>query len=557
MPPVTRKQIKAMVSRHDKLKGDRATFESLWQTAMEVIQPRKAYFTKEHLPGDYDQSQVYNSTQTIANERLAGNMHGLLTNPDGQWFEIITADESTSRAWAAGVWLEVVMELIRRNIRDSNFDSQMHETYLDEGAIGSSLLLQVPGEGPGPYGSGLRFQSLTVAECVLAENAAGIIDTLFRQVPMSVRQAAMKFGENRLSRDHQRLLETQPDAQVKFLHCVYPREDVIPGAYDRFNKPWASIYIDPESEMSMRESGYDEWPLGVSRWTKLSGEIYGRGPGLTALPDILMLQRKERTQIRAEEKATDPPLLLPDDGVLRPVKLGAGTLNYYDATRQDVRTIMGQLPVGNPGIGADSIMRLEAKIMSIFLADLFDLKESPQMTATEAALRDERQRRALSPVAGRHKAENLRPTIVRAFGILWRQGQIPPPPPELVNQQLMINYTTPIARSTRMAEAEGLQYLMGAMMPMLQINPQVADNFNWDELARLASELFSIPKRAMQSNEAVAQIREQRQQMIQAQQQLELARQAGESIEQAGRAGAAVEQAKQLEAQNQPQQEAI
>ena len=121
----------------------------------------------------------------------------------------------------------------------------------------------------------------------------------------------------------------------------------------------------------------------------------------------------------------------------------------------------------------------------------------------------------------------------------------------------MINYTTPIARSTKMAEAEGLQYLMGAMAPMLQINPQVADNFNWDELSRLASELFSIPKRAMQSNEAVAAIRQQRQEMMQAQQQLELARQAGESVEQAGRAGVAVEQAKQLEMQNQPQQEAI
>ena len=46
---------------------------------------------------------------------------------------------------------------------------------------------------------------------------------------------------------------------------------------------------------------------------KASGEVYGRGLGEAVLADVKMLNRMDRTTIRAAEKMADPPLLAPPE----------------------------------------------------------------------------------------------------------------------------------------------------------------------------------------------------------------------------------------------------
>jgi len=68
------------------------------------------------------------------------------------------------------------------------------------------------------------------------------------------------------------------------------------------------------------------------------------GMGWNALPDTKMLNTMERTGIRAWQKATDPPLVLPDEGMSLPVKTGPGGVTYnsnWDKQGADAKPLYG------------------------------------------------------------------------------------------------------------------------------------------------------------------------------------------------------------------------
>ena len=52
---------------------------------------------------------------------------------------------------------------------------------------------------------------------------------------------------------------------------------------------------------------------------------------MTALPDVKMLNEMSKTTIKAAQKQVDPPLLVPDDGFILPVRTVPGGLNFYRA----------------------------------------------------------------------------------------------------------------------------------------------------------------------------------------------------------------------------------
>ena len=84
----------------------------------------------------------------------------------------------------------------------------------------------------------------------------------------------------------------------------------------------------------------------------------------------------------------------------------------------------------------------------------------------------------LGPVLSRLNHEVLRPLIERAYNILARAGQIPPPPPELVGQQLNIEYTSMLARSQRAIRANGLTNFLGMVGQIAQFKPEALMKIN-------------------------------------------------------------------------------
>lgn len=494
-----------LLRRQEQLAGARATWESHWQEVADYVLPRRADIVARSTRGAKRTEKLFDATAIHANELLAAALHAMLTNPATRWFDLRLAQPAGLRTDpAARLWLQHAADMLIEAFTESNLAPQLHELYLDLGCFGTGCLYVEEEAG------GLRFSTRHPAEIFVAESAHGTIDTVYRRFVFTARQAVQQFGAEALGPRLRGAAAKTPDAEFGFVHAVLPRAERGPGKAGNRNLPYASIYVSVDDRAIVSESGYHEFPYMVPRWAKVSGEVYGRSPGMTVLPDVKMLNEICRTTLRAAQKAVDPPLMMPDDGFLGPVRAMPGGINYYRAGTAD--RIEPLVTGGNVGLGLEIEEQRRALIRSAFFIDLLQLAGGPQMTATEVLQRTDEKLRLLGPLLGRLQSELLRPLIIRAVGVLGRAGRLPPAPPSLLGASLEIDYISPIARAQRAEEVQAMSRAWEAVAPFAGANPEMLDLIDGDRLLRHVVDRLGGPAGVLRSNGAVAKLRRERKQ---------------------------------------------
>lgn len=516
---------RVLLKRLDKLAVQRATWEHHWQEVAEYIVPRKADVTKQRSAGDKRMEQIYDGTAIHAAEMLSASLHGMLTNPSMQWFDLAYLEEDLNLDDEAKEYLEAVTGIMQREFQRSNFAEQIHELYSDLVTFGTGVMMI----DAAPEGGGVRFGTRHISECYLSEDQFGRVDTVFRKFKMPVRSVAMMFGAENLGDKLQRKLERDPYEEVTLVHVVMPRTERDVRRIDANNKPYASIYIDPTEKMIIREGGYDEFPYVCPRWLKSSFEQnYGRSPGMTALPDTKMINAMSRVTITAAQKQVDPPLMVPDDGFMLPIRTTPGGLNFY---RGGTRDRIEPLNIGaNNPLGLNLEEQRRTAIRAAFYVDQLILGQGPQMTATEVVQRTEEKMRLLGPVLGRLQAELLQPMIERVFQILSRQNKLPPSPAFLSDRDLDIEYVSPLAKAQRQSDVQGIMRLFELLSPLAGIDPGVFDHLDTDGLVRYMLSTLSIPARVTKGEGEIMRDRSRRQEQEQMQMQMQEATQTAEAL---------------------------
>jgi hypothetical protein len=214
------------------------------------------------------------------------------------------------------------------------------------------------------------------------------------------------------------------------------------------------------------------------------------------------------TTIRAAQKQVDPPLLVPDDGFLLPVRTVPGGLNYY---RSGTRDRIEPLNIGaNNPLGLNMEEQRRTAIRSAFYVDQLILGQGPQMTATEVVQRTEEKMRLLGPVLGRLQAELLQPLITRVYAILSRQRAFAPAPEFMANQDLEIEYVSPLAKAQRQGDIQNMTRLLELMSPLSQLAPEIMDYIDADGIAKHLIKILGVPATAVRGAQQVAIIREQK-----------------------------------------------
>jgi len=97
---------KSLLSRYEKLEGQRQNWETHWQEVADYMQPRKADVTKTRARGDKRNEMIFDSSPIQAVELLAASLHGMLTNPSTPWFTLRFKDEDVENEDEAKIWLE-------------------------------------------------------------------------------------------------------------------------------------------------------------------------------------------------------------------------------------------------------------------------------------------------------------------------------------------------------------------------------------------------------------------------------------------------------------------
>ena len=514
-----------LLKQLDKLKVQRASWERHWQEIGEYIVPRKADVTKIRSSGDKRMDNIYDGTAIHAAEMLSSSLHGMLTNPSMNWFDLAYLDEELNSDDEAKEYLESVTHIMHREFQRSNFAEQVHELYHDLITFGTGVMFIKDGVD----GRGVRFSTRHISECYLDEDDDERVDTVFRKFKLSVRALAKQFGEDKIGDKMRAKLNDNPYQEVTIIHVVMPRDERDVRKVDTGNKPFASVYIEPGQKIILRESGFDEFPYVAPRFLKASFEKgYGRSPAMTALPDTKMINVMSRTTIKAAQKQTDPPLMVPDDGFVLPVRTKPGGLNFSRSGSRD-RIEPMNIGANNP-LGLQMEEQRRTAIRSAFYVDQLVLGAGPTMTATEVIQRTEEKMRLLGPVLGRLQAELLQPMIERVFQLLVRQNKIPQPPQDIVDRNLDIEYVSPLAKAQRQSEVQSIMRLFELLSPLASVDPGVFDHLDTDGLVRYMLRTLSIPASVTKGQDDVTRTRQSRQEQEMAQQQMTEATQTAEAL---------------------------
>jgi hypothetical protein len=493
--------------RLDKLEADRGTWESHWQEILDYVMPRKAEITFLRSRGEKRTEVLFDSTAITANNLLAASLQGTLTSPSLPWFSLKLRDDDANKVRDIQIWLEDTARRMYAVFNESNFNTEVHEMYLDLCSVGTSAIF-VEEANEGFLQGGLHFNTLHIAEYFIQENSTGRVDTLYRKYKMTARQAVQEFGEDNVGTKIKEALKAKPDTQFNFIHAVEPTADYerSVGMKSKTKLPFHSCHVCFEDKMVVRTGGYNEFPYLVPRWSKATGEIFGRSPSYNALPDIKTLNKAVEIGLKAWAKAIDPPLLVTDDGVIGRVRMTPAGITVV---RSD--TAIKPLQIGSNWQITDlKENQLRTAIRQAYYSDQLQLQEGPQMTATEVQVRYELMQRLLGPTLGRFQTEFLNPLIERVFGIMMRADALMPRPEAMSGLNMDIEYVGPLARSQRMEEAIAVERLYQLAMQVVQVDPTVMDVINHEQAIRMRATLLGVPKTVLRGEDEVAEIREQR-----------------------------------------------
>jgi hypothetical protein len=518
--------------RLDKLEADRGTWESHWQEILDYVMPRKAEITFLRSRGEKRTEVLFDSTAITANNLLAASLQGTLTSPSLPWFSLKLRDDEANKIRDVQIWLEDTARRMYAVFNESNFNTEVHEMYLDLCSVGTSAIF-VEEANEGFLQGGLHFNTLHIAEYFIQENSTGKVDTLYRKYKMTARQAVQEFGEDNIGTKIKDALKDKPDTQFNFIHAVEPTADYERAIGKAKTKlPYHSCHVCFEDKMVVRSGGYNEFPYLVPRWSKATGEIFGRSPSYNALPDIKTLNKAVEIGLKAWAKAIDPPLLVTDDGVIGRVRMTPAGITVV---RSD--TAVKPLQIGSNWQITDlKENQLRTAIRQAYYSDQLQLQEGPQMTATEVQVRYELMQRLLGPTLGRFQTEFLNPLIERVFGIMMRSNALMPRPEAISGTNMDIEYVGPLARSQRMEEAIAVERLYQLAMQVVQVDPTVMDVINHEQAIRMRATLLGVPKTVLRGEDEVAEIREERAAAQQAAQEQAMAQQQADTALSQGKA---------------------
>ena len=503
---------KSLLSRYERLEGQRQNWETHWQEVADYMQPRKADVTKKRARGDKRMEQVFDSSPIQAVELLAASLHGMLTNPSTPWFTLRFKDEDIDNEDEAKLWLEASTDAMYTAFNRSNFQQEIFELYHDLITFGTAaMFIEEDNDDI------IKFSTRHINEVFIAENDKGRIDTIYRRFNISARAAIQKFGDA-VSSDVQGKATKNPYDEVEILHAVYPRSEFNPNKKDKANMPFESVYMEYKNGNELSVGGFKEFPFVVPRYLKASNEIYGRSPAMTALPDVKMLNEMCKTTIKAAQKQVDPPLLVPDDGFLLPVRTVPGGLNFY---RSGTRDRIEPLNIGaNNPLGLNMEEQRRDSIRAVFYVNQLMMQQGPQMTATEVIQRNEEKMRLLGPVLGRLQSELLKPLIDRVFAILLRNNMLPQAPEFLSGRDIEIEYVSPLAKAQKSTELQSIMRAVEILGSLANVAP-VFDYVNFDNLVKHLADIVGVPQKILKSQSQVNAERQQAQQQQQEMQQMQ------------------------------------
>ncbi len=365
---------------------------------------------------DEDVATLFDATAADAADNLAASMYTLLTPPESLWLNLVPESADSPDAVTATMAL-------RAHLNDSNFYTTVHQCYLDLVVMGTACLFM--GENPIGAASAFNFTAVPISDIAVLPGA------VFHTTSMTAREVMDKYPTWTPPANMRDAITRDPEMPLKLVQSLVETDFVA----------WLDVGGDIENNIISRGT-FETNPYLIFRWSLASGEMYGRGPVLRALPDIKTANKVVELVLKNATIAVSGIWQADDDGV---INLGNINLTPGAIIPKAVGS-SGLTPLAsgaNFDVSQLILKDLRERIRHALLADRLGLLSEKEMTATEIMARNSDMMRILGATYGRLLHEFIRPMCERGLQILARRGVIAP---ISLHGDAELKYIAPIAQ---------------------------------------------------------------------------------------------------------------
>ena len=511
--PTETERVHQLQKHFSYLEKERSNWSSgIWQDIADYVCPIREDLQGTDQAGKIQGIKAYDGTAIYAVNLAADGTHGYMINPATEWLDLRLPRRLRQFEKEPSVrqFIEDKKHVLYYAYQNSNFYSEMRTFLRDGFSIGTASLYPERDIVSGK----LAFNCLHPREGYIAEDKFGNVDTFFRKVKLTARQAEQEFGIDKLSEPIKNSFKNNPYQTYTFLNAVFPRTDFNARKLSSINKKYASIWCEFSGNKILKESGYDIFPYMVWRYSKSGGEVYGRSPAAFALPEIKSLNAIAKDLLGAAQMAVFPPLNVPSE-MKGKVRLSPFGLNYMGSDFN--RKISPILTGSNFPVGREWMEAKQDIIEKHFDVDLFLMFQRAQkeMTAREIIERMGEKASVLSARTG--DLVNVLDSINDYVIYLETEAGNMPPLPDILmdygSPKLDYVYMGPLAQAQkRLFETQGIRIGMETAMPIFQVQPETMDEINWGETVTQLLISNGFPQTAFNTPDAKMAIRQARQQ---------------------------------------------
>jgi hypothetical protein len=440
-----------ILRRAEKAQRDKDLFEALYTDAYEFALPQRQLYGyyDGNSKGAKKMSRVFDSTAINSTQRFANRLQSGIFPPQRKWCRLEPGtDVPIEQRDQAQAIMDVYMEKMFAVIKQSNFDIAIGEFLLDL-AVGTACMMVQPGDDISP----INFTPVPMFLVAYEEGANGTVDKIYRRMRMKAEAIQQQWKDAVFSDYLQQMIDSKPTEDIDLMEAT---------VYDAERGDWCYHVIEVKTKEEIVYRRMLSSPWVISRYSKIAGEVYGRGPLLTAMPDIKTLNKTLELLLKNASLAVAGVYTAADDGVLNPqtVRIVPGAVIPVARNGGPQGESLRALPrAGDFNVSQIVINDLRANIKRTLLDESLPPDNMSARSATEVVERMKELAQNLGSAFGRLINETMIPLVSRILQVMDERGLVNMPL-KVNGLEIKVSPVAPLAMAQNMEEINNIVQFM-------------------------------------------------------------------------------------------------
>ena len=517
---MARLNVKDIIEREAKAQARKDEWRSIYEDCYEFALPQRNLYSGYYeggVAGKGKMSRVFDSTAIHATQRFANRIQAGLFPPQKEWCRLEAGtgipEQQQPQAQSA---LDAYTTRMFETLRQTNFDLAMGEFLLDL-CVGTAVMMVTPGNEATP----IRFTPIPQYLVAIEEGTFGNVDNVYRKLRMKAEAIPQEFPDAQITVELKEAIENSPSKEIDLMDAVI---------YDYEQGIYCYHVIWPHKRQELVYRTMKSSPFIVARYMKVAGEIYGRGPLVTAISDIKTLNKTVELVLKNASLAISGVYTAADDGVLNPqnIKIQPGSIIGVARNGGPQGASLAPLPrAGDFNVSQIVMNDLRMNVKKILMDDTLPPDNMSARSATEIAERSRELATNLGSAFGRLIDETMVPLVSRILFILDQQGYIDLPL-KVNGVEVKVTPVAPLAQAQKLQEVNDVVQFMQIANAL---GPQGQMTLSIPRIAAFIAERMNIKQDLLSTPEEQEMQMQQMQQAMMAEQGPPAANDGGATME--------------------------